>query len=518
MQLKNADAALYDVYCHPFRTILRSLGFKHIEIIPGRQPVKSATGLIVASRTVPLPSDLRNEVLRRAEYEYFGAHAGRPAIAVHGARALTDAVDDQFEELPPDIAIEDGAIHRGPEFINNVGIKLSAPIPPQGSVWFEVDAGAKIVATAAQNWDRLPFEMGGDDLGAAEPFPRGKTPPGERWEKHQWGSWVDLAVRDGSLVATLTGTTDIDVNQADGMGPLDLLFYVHPDADLRDAAIDLEIRGRDFAPGDAEILLWFQNRITTNEFNLQFGTKAHGIGVISANYALTSSPLTPYLTDGEWHRLTIQLCNDPSLWSFAGNVFADRENAVRYAYLPLDQTLSAALNVHVLACYPKAVPNFLDKRDMARFGRRPSGAIEIRRFKISNGRDSSTPRFGNVDYYPDEGVREGRYRAISQHADGTRHQGEWASFALPGSRRPIVSRLTANTDSRVVAGRINAMGYRTWIYVEDGDWRSPSLYLGATKHSRDFRLQAERLPASGAIVVANECGGLRFRVSTLAPS
>jgi Methyltransferase domain len=513
LRLTNFSDAEYDAYCHPFRTILRQLGFAAVEVVPVMEPVKSITGLVIARRSGPLPPALRQEIERRTKYAYFGRHPGpEPMITIFGARPPFDASDEQIERLPTGIDIVEGRIHSGPELIGNTGIKLAGPIPRGGSVQFEVEAGSKTHLTNMVGWKRDAFELEQISFSPLDLFPKQSQPPGENWQPYQWGSWGGLSIENDVLVANLVPNMDVDANQADGMGPLDLLFYMHPKADLRDAVVELEMRGRNFDPGDAEVYVWFQNKVPVEQFNKRFGTRLSGVERVSSNYALTSVPLAAHLANCEWHTIRISLTNDPSLWSFAGNVFADGRNAVRYSYMSLEDALQQAFNLHILACYPRDVPNFLNKRDLSRFGQRPSGAVELRRCRIVT--DDSDPRVANVDVLLPDGVRDGRYRTVNTDATRTVARSDWYRFTLPSERRPVVSRLALESKTHRISGRVNAMGYRTWCWLENEP--GGRLYLGATKHSRDFVFRAPReLKEQARFVLANQAGGVAFSLAGL---
>ena len=517
MSLVDAAGNSYDAHCHPFRTLLRTLGFSTIVAVPVEQPVKSISGFVVASRSIPLPDDLHELVKGKVSAGYFGPET-TPRVGVFPARAAFDTDAPQVEVLPEGIPIDERPLFIGPELIGRNGLKLVADIPEGGSVRFQVelDGGVRLEAGPFQ-WQRDGYSQGFSNPSEIDVFPDKSEPQpvDAPWLQRHWGSWGKTLSNDGQVVSlTVDKDFDVDANQADGMGPLDLLLYNHPALDLRDATVTIELRGLDFSPNDAEILLWFQNRLPVDAFNARFGSSISSQFPIAANYALTAHPLTAHLLDGAWHKVKIELKNDPSAWSFAGNVFADRENAVRYNYMGLDEALGAVWNFHLLACYPKAVPNYNDKRDMSRYGARPSGTLQVKSLIFERG-SSETTRRANADFVFDGGG-SGRFRALSKTVSGSEDVGTWHEFSLPEDDRPVVSRIDFDPAAGTVAGRVNAMGFRSWCWLEGA--QQDALYLGSTKHGRDFVFRLKGTAPGKRFVVGNEHGAVAFPLGGLASS
>lgn len=155
----------------------------------------------------------------------------------------------------------------------------------------------------------------------------------------------------------------LDVNHVDGIGSLNLCTYIYSarlggnplktisgaglnlgggKPDLRDAVVQLRLRGNNFDPNGAEIIFWAQS---DHDQRLQRTEKW-----VRANWAYTSKTLTHHAESGRWEEISYSLDNNSSKWSYAGNNLS-QERPERYSYLNLNDSL-ADLNgnfFHLLA-------------------------------------------------------------------------------------------------------------------------------------------------------------------------
>lgn len=131
-----------------------------------------------------------------------------------------------------------------------------------------------------------------------------------------------------------------DANHVDGIGTLHLPAGVHSavlagrdgttvclgggDPDLRDAIVELKVRGKDFFANGSELIWWTQSDIDVEK---QFTDKYWR----RANWAYTGYMLTDALVSGEWENVRFQLKNNSDEWTFAGNNLS-QTRATRYAY------------------------------------------------------------------------------------------------------------------------------------------------------------------------------------------
>lgn len=133
-----------------------------------------------------------------------------------------------------------------------------------------------------------------------------------------------------------------DPNHVSGIGTVHLAKYVYPsgpwaklagkpllqlggdDPDLRDARVQLHVRGNRFEANGAELQWW-----TQSQSNLGVGPA--GPGFRMANWAYTGFSLTKLLASGKWEKVDYRLRNDPEDWTYAGNNRA-QPNYQRYSY------------------------------------------------------------------------------------------------------------------------------------------------------------------------------------------
>ena len=153
-------------------------------------------------------------------------------------------------------------------------------------------------------------------------------------------------------------------------------------ADLRDAVIQVKMRGADWHARGASVCFWLQRSFFDDN-------KQEHISV----WCFTSQPLNEYLEDGEWHDVELRLSCDSSLWSFGGSTkirdvehhaFAPelrlnsnftwaplRPMESYYNYSPISDSLGKNnLNMHFLV-------TFADRSNL------PQGAIDFGSFDIT---------------------------------------------------------------------------------------------------------------------------------------
>jgi hypothetical protein len=143
------------------------------------------------------------------------------------------------------------------------------------------------------------------------------------------------------------GPAGDDNNHIDGVGTVHLAQYLYAGTyrpeegllnavlgggapDLRDARIEVDVRGTVWTSAGTDLVFWFQN-----DLDLMTQNDTHWR---RANWALTGTPLTAHLASGQWEHVTYSLPNDTRAWSYAGNAWA--AHRPNYVYMPLDESLA----------------------------------------------------------------------------------------------------------------------------------------------------------------------------------
>jgi hypothetical protein len=311
------------------------------------------------------------------------------------------------------------AVTGTPEMIGCHAATLSGRIHPRGlptRYWFEVES-----ARGDLSWTK-PKPLG----------PRLAAHYSEDWRfgLSGWRGGMDgrgLQAHGGpdtALVRFAEPSGD-DPNHVDGIGTLHLVSYLSTGtldsdgepsaflgggvADLRDAKVELEVRGVGFEPRGSELVWWIQSDLHPR---LQRSPRWQ-----RANWAFTGGTITGLLRSGKWEKASACLVNDPRSWSYAGSN-ALQPRADRYAYQCLDRSLGA-LNCNVFQLLAMVDPSAP-----------PRGAIEFRRFQLTY-RNRSLLYAGN-------GGRLARCSSGSPElalllTDGQRRrpEGNWKSSARP---------------------------------------------------------------------------------------
>ena len=163
-----------------------------------------------------------------------------------------------------------------------------------------------------------------------------------------------------------------DPNHVDGIGTLHLCKYYYPgllgrslwgggDPDLRDARVQLKVRGNGWVPNGSELVWWTQSDSLIAEQMTANWRRA--------NWAYTGKSLTPQLASGKWETVDYRLKNDSHDWTYAGNNLAQKRP--NYAYWSIDDA-QAHLNAdffHLLAYIDPANP--------------PRGSIDFDDFEVT---------------------------------------------------------------------------------------------------------------------------------------
>lgn len=171
----------------------------------------------------------------------------------------------------------------------------------------------------------------------------------------QGGSGGDLAYlpTDGVSGGTVrySEPTGDDYNHIDGIGLIHLVQWMNPGTfelpeqptaalgggapDMRDARIQVSVRGHGWKTSGSELLFWAQT-------DVYHGSPPPGIETNFTNWAHTGFYLTDALFSGQWETVTYRLENDTTMWTYAGaNRAVNKElNRSVYVYAPLDETLS----------------------------------------------------------------------------------------------------------------------------------------------------------------------------------
>lgn len=163
-----------------------------------------------------------------------------------------------------------------------------------------------------------------------------------------------------------------DPNHVDGIGTLHLCKYYYPgllgrslwgggDPDLRDARVQLKVRGNGWVPNGSELVWWTQSDSLIAEQMTANWRRA--------NWAYTGKSLTPLLASGKWETADYRLKNDSHDWTYAGNNLAQKRP--NYAYWSIDDA-QAHLNAdffHLLTYIDPANP--------------PRGSIDFDDFEVT---------------------------------------------------------------------------------------------------------------------------------------
>lgn len=240
-----------------------------------------------------------------------------------------------------------------------------------------------------------------------------------------------------------------DPNHLDGIGGLNLCAYIYsarlggnPVAgtfgtglglgggrpDLRDAVIELRLRGQAFDPRGAELVFWAQS-----DHDPAVQRTPHWV---RANWAFTGQPLTRHVQAGPWQDVAYVLENNSTRWSYAGNNLT-QARAERYAYQSLDQSL-ADLNAnffHLLAFVDRARP--------------PTGQIDFDRIAIRYRNHSLLlPRHGATVVAAPAGAQA----PASALTDGWRHGPgrEWISPRDPAGPQVLTWKFARPVHVRVL--------------------------------------------------------------------
>lgn len=134
-----------------------------------------------------------------------------------------------------------------------------------------------------------------------------------------------------------------DPNHVDGIGTLHLCKYIYPgllpgangtlmlaagDPDMRNARVQLKVRGNAWQANGSELVWWTQSQSNIERlFNADWRR---------ANWAYSGFSLTPFLGSGKWESVDYRLQNDSTQWSYGGNNLA--QNRPNYEYWPINES------------------------------------------------------------------------------------------------------------------------------------------------------------------------------------
>jgi Ca2+-binding RTX toxin-like protein len=180
-----------------------------------------------------------------------------------------------------------------------------------------------------------------------------------------WMSWMPASLLDeGAMRFQAPGV--MDPNHLDGIGPLWLVAHLSLPAldgpgvlDLRDAAIDLTVRGFDFNANGSKLVWWLVSYTPSGEI-----VESYYQGLQSTNWAYTAGDMAASVGT-DWQTLTVEFPADGSGWTYAGNNVSGQGSwGWRYNEVGIGQTLgavSATLHLAVVGSDPSQAPSgFLD--------------------------------------------------------------------------------------------------------------------------------------------------------------
>ncbi len=187
----------------------------------------------------------------------------------------------------------------------------------------------------------------------------------EEGANRAWSSWMpSSSLQGGGVRVQAPGV--LDPNHLDGIGPVWLVSYLSTAAvagpgvlDLRDAQIDIRVRGTDFNANGAKLVWWIAGYAPKDALVDNYPS-----GLQGSNWAYTGGDLTPLLTS-QWQNLSVTIGTNPADWTYAGNNASSQgEWAQRYAYQSLDRALAnvdATLHLALVGQNPDQPPTgFLD--------------------------------------------------------------------------------------------------------------------------------------------------------------
>lgn len=298
----------------------------------------------------------------------------------------------------PDIIAQSGGVGSEMRWWRNEGATLPPAVKtgsatPLGAHGMTVNGQIQPRGAPARYW----FEFGEDTSYANATAPRALPPRlaahyRESWEKDraQWwggmgGELAHLKDESGGFVRYTEKRLPpgdpgyaYDPNHMDGVGALHLAAIVYPALmedperrsmflgggypDLRDARVDVKLRGVNFDPQGAELVWWTQSDIDFSKQNAKDWQRA--------NWAYTGYLLTDALASGRWEDVHFQLKNNSDEWSYAGNNH-EQKRADRYVYGSIDQA-QRHLNTDFILLLAFVNPD-----------RPPSGSIDLDEFTLT---------------------------------------------------------------------------------------------------------------------------------------
>ncbi|MGQ0590582.1 MAG: tandem-95 repeat protein [Sphingosinicella sp.] len=261
-----------------------------------------------------------------------------------------------------------------------------------------------------------------------------------------WASWMPPSLIQGDPThgsfTRIHAPGQLDPNHLDGIGALWLVSSLaigRPTSlgsiDLRDAEIEITIKGKDFDPNGAKLIFWVCTYLP--EANLYFN---YPVGLQVTNWAHTGGDFADQITD-EWQTITVTLSSDPLDWGYGGNNISGQGDwAYRYMPLDLTTTLSQAdATLHLLLLGDSPTD-------------RPSGFLDIANITIKAKspaeQDVADPGF--VFGVEDEPVA-GQLTDPGGHPDAV-------YLLVPGSVRNGSVEIDANTGSYVFTPTANYYG------------------------------------------------------------
>lgn len=267
------------------------------------------------------------------------------------------------------------------------------------------------------------------------------------------------------------GPAGDDPNHIDGIGWIHLTQYLYPGSyvpedgspmarwgggapDLRDASVELAVRGVRFRPRGTDLVLWLQHDVDLSMQNDTYWRRA--------NWAFTGGPLTAHLASGEWERVSFRLANDTRRWSYGGKSYA--QHRPNYVYTTLDNALGSA-NTDVFYNLVYVDPY-----------NEPQGRIDYDEMRVTyrNHNVLASSNGGLLVSQPEASEGAELLTDGWRHGDGR----EWATPWWPSGPQELVYALTRPVDVRVVQVHQSDAYPSAKIEVllsEDGETWTPAL-------------------------------------------
>lgn len=291
------------------------------------------------------------------------------------------------------------------------------------------------------------------------------------WSSRQELEHLDEGGVSGGFVRYVSPSRD-DHNHEEGVNTNHLVEFMYPggvsqptarpsaffsagDPDLRDARVQIWVRGNQWDPKGSELTWWSQSQI-----NIDINPDEHTFhpDYRQSNWAYTGHNLTDLLLTGKWEKADYRLINDSNYWTYGGH----NPWEVRYQYWQIDE-VQRHQNMNFFNMLI-----FIDKDNP------PTGSIDFDEFELAYRNYSLLfpPNGGKLISAPDSpGEDPATLTDGWRHGDGKM----WRSAANPTAPQEF----TYSFDNPVTIKSVQIHQHPKWpskeievLVSEDGkDWK-----------------------------------------------